>query len=244
MSSSTTRKYAEESIGKRLSNINVETIKSNKLALPKLLFTSPGNTKYHFAHCGGEESRLKAASTASSAIGGVEGAFAGFLVHTMFQACLGSQAASLLPAWGPWVTARNFGAAFGVHSGLSSTMIHIRGKPELMSSMAAASGAGLTYSLLLRRPTNSVLATCLGFAALNGIEPYIPTTTTSLEKFEKNFNNEHLTDSALPLLTDKSQNEEVQIQSSNTREDWIKTLFRIVKLLRQILKLSKSHYGY
>ncbi|VVA97369.1 unnamed protein product [Arabis nemorensis] len=145
MSSSTTRKYAavlwghflvfskgvfllegylKESTGKRLSNINVETVKSNKLALPKLLFTSPspGNSKYHFAHCGGEESRLSIGRgivtsfhtlkdkycelltwtqkqplpinvAASSAIVGVEGAFAGFLVHTMFQACLGSQAA-------------------------------------------------------------------------------------------------------------------------------------------------------
>ncbi|KAI4319930.1 hypothetical protein MLD38_033467 [Melastoma candidum] len=147
------------------------------------------------------------------------------------QATLNPQAmASLKQAQalsgGPLVQARNFAVMTGVNAGISCVMKRLRGKEDVESSMVAAFGSGAMFSLVSgfggpNQVANAV-SSGLFFALVQGgifklgqkfsqppaEDTYYSRTRSmlsslGLQNYEKNFKKGLLTDSTLPLLTDR-----------------------------------------
>ncbi|KAA3475927.1 mitochondrial import inner membrane translocase subunit TIM22-like [Gossypium australe] len=127
---------------------------------------------------------------------------------------------------GPLVQARNFAVMTGVNAGISCVMKRLRGKEDVQSSMAAAFGSGAMFSLVsgMGGPNQAANAVTSGlfFALVQGglfqlgqkfsqppVEDVNYYRTRSmlnslgLQNYEKNFKKGLLTDSTLPLLTDR-----------------------------------------
>ncbi|XP_019179861.1 PREDICTED: uncharacterized protein LOC109175059 [Ipomoea nil] len=128
---------------------------------------------------------------------------------------------------GPLVQARNFAVMTGVNAGISCVLKRVRGKEDVQSSMAAAFGSGVMYSLVSGMGGPDVVPAALTsgvfFALVQGglfklgqqfSQPpaedmqYVKTRSLlsglGLEKYEKNFKRGLLTDTTLPLLTDSA----------------------------------------
>ncbi|XP_021283445.1 uncharacterized protein LOC110415965 [Herrania umbratica] len=174
----------------------------------------------------------------SAAQGAAIGAFMGTLTNDVSssfptpQDSLNPQAmASLQQAQalsgGPLVQARNFAVMTGVNAGISCVMKRLRGKEDVQSSMVAAFGSGVMFSLVsgIGGPNQAANAVSSGlfFALVQGglfqlgkkfsqppAEDLYYSRTRSmlnslgLQNYEKNFKKGLLTDSTLPLLTDSA----------------------------------------
>lgn len=128
---------------------------------------------------------------------------------------------------GPLVQARNFAVMTGVNAGISCVMKRIRGVEDVQTSMVAAFGSGVMFSLVsgMGGPNQAVNAVTSGlfFALVQGgifklgqkfSQPatedmfYARTrcilSGLGLQKYEKNFKRGLLTDNTLPLLTDSA----------------------------------------
>ncbi|KAI4306997.1 hypothetical protein L6164_030231 [Bauhinia variegata] len=128
---------------------------------------------------------------------------------------------------GPLVQARNFAVMTGVNAGISCVMKRLRGKEDVQSSMAAAFGSGVMFSLVsgMGGPNQAANAVTSGlfFALVQGglfqfgqkfsqppAEDFRYAKTRSLlhnlglQNYEKNFKKGLLTDNTLPLLTDSA----------------------------------------
>ncbi|KAI4340964.1 hypothetical protein MLD38_025749 [Melastoma candidum] len=127
---------------------------------------------------------------------------------------------------GPLVQARNFAVMTGVNAGISCVMKRLRGKEDVESSMVAAFGSGAMFSLVSgfggpNQVANAV-SSGLFFALVQGgifklgqkfsqppaEDTYYSRTRSmlsslGLQNYEKNFKKGLLTDSTLPLLTDR-----------------------------------------
>ncbi|KAL8142725.1 hypothetical protein V2J09_015757 [Rumex salicifolius] len=132
-------------------------------------------------------------------------------------------------AGGPLVQARNFAVMTGVNAGISSVMKRIRGKEDVQTSMVAAFGSGAAFSLVSGmgsgpNPVLNAATSGLFFALVQGglfklgekfSKPptedlfYSKTrsmlTSLGLQTYEKNFKRGLLTDTTLPLLTDRQE---------------------------------------
>uniref|UniRef100_A0A7N2MGU6 Uncharacterized protein n=1 Tax=Quercus lobata TaxID=97700 RepID=A0A7N2MGU6_QUELO len=129
-------------------------------------------------------------------------------------------------AGGPLVQARNFAVMTGVNAGISCVMKRLRGKEDVQSSMVAAFGSGAMFSLVsgMGGPNLAANAVTSGlfFALVQGglfqigqkfsqppTEDIFYSKTRSmlnnlgLQNYEKNFKKGLLTDTTLPLLTDR-----------------------------------------
>ncbi|CAH9058674.1 unnamed protein product [Cuscuta epithymum] len=180
--------------------------------------------------------------TATSA---VQGAFLGSLLGT-FSADLSSPMPTPPPglsmdpkatnalkqaqalSGGPLIQARNFAVMTGVNAGISCVMKRLRGKEDIESSMVAAFGSGVMFSLVSgvsggQNPLVGALQNGFFFAVVQGalfkvgqnfskppVEDIYYTKTRSLlssiglEKYEKNFKKGLLTDVTLPLLNESA----------------------------------------
>ncbi|KAF3685360.1 putative DNA double-strand break repair Rad50 ATPase-like [Capsicum annuum] len=141
------------------------------------------------------------------------------------QAMASFQQAQAL-AGGPLVQARNFAVMTGVNAGISCVLKRIRGKEDVQSSMAAAFGSGALFSLVSGmggpNPVPNALTSGIFFALVQGglfelgrkfSQPpaedthYVRTrsllSSLGLQNYEKNFKKGLLTDTTLPLLTDR-----------------------------------------
>ncbi|CAN1251288.1 Chloroplastic import inner membrane translocase subunit HP30-2 [Linum perenne] len=128
---------------------------------------------------------------------------------------------------GPWVQARNFAVMAGANAGIACFMKRLRGKEDVQSSMVAAFGSGVLFTLVsgtggIGNPNPAVNALSSGvfFAAMQGgiyqsqsqptlEDEYYARTRSMLSKlglqnYEKNFKKGLLNDSTLPLLTDSA----------------------------------------
>ncbi|XP_019149788.1 PREDICTED: uncharacterized protein LOC109146571 [Ipomoea nil] len=129
---------------------------------------------------------------------------------------------------GPWIQARNFGVMAGSNAGISCVMKRLRGKEDIQTSMTAAFGSGVLFSLVSgvsggQNPVAGALQSGVFFALVQGglfklgqqfSQPpaedihYVKTrsmlTSLGLERYEKNFKKGMLTDSTLPLLNDSA----------------------------------------
>ncbi|KAF7830823.1 chloroplastic import inner membrane translocase subunit HP30-2-like [Senna tora] len=178
-------------------------------------------------------------TTTSAAQGAAIGVFMGTLspdassaFPTPPQASLNPQAmASLKQAQalsgGPLVQARNFAVMTGVNAGIACVLKRIRGKEDVQSSMAAAFGSGVMFSLVsgMGGPNQATNAVTSGvfFALVQGglfqlgqkfSQPPAEDThyaktrymlhNLGLQSYEKNFKKGLLTDNTLPLLTDSA----------------------------------------
>ncbi|KAK9075275.1 hypothetical protein SSX86_003597 [Deinandra increscens subsp. villosa] len=142
------------------------------------------------------------------------------------QAMASFQQAQAL-AGGPLIQARNFAVMTGVNAGISCVMKRLRGKEDVETSMVAAFGSGVMFSLVSGmggpNPAMNVITSGVFFALIQGgifkigekfskppIEDVMYRETKSmlstlgLENYEKNFKKGLLTDSTLPLLTDSA----------------------------------------
>ncbi|KAL4557244.1 hypothetical protein LXL04_035417 [Taraxacum kok-saghyz] len=130
-------------------------------------------------------------------------------------------------AGGPLIQARNFAVMTGVNAGISCVMKRLRGKEDVQSSMVAAFGSGVMFSLVSgmggpNQATN-VITSGVFFALVQGglfkvgekfskpsVEDVMYSETRAmlsnlgLGNYEKNFKKGLLTDSTLPLLTDSA----------------------------------------
>ncbi|OIW20378.1 hypothetical protein TanjilG_09587 [Lupinus angustifolius] len=130
-------------------------------------------------------------------------------------------------AGGPLVQARNFAVMTGVNAGITCVLRRLRGKEDVQSSMMAAFGSGVMFTLVSgaggpNQATNA-LTSGLFFALVQGglfqigqkfSQPptedtrYIRTRNMlqnlGLQGYEKNFKKGLLTDNTLPLLTDSA----------------------------------------
>ncbi|KAK2972818.1 hypothetical protein RJ640_028346, partial [Escallonia rubra] len=139
------------------------------------------------------------------------------------QAMASFQQAQAL-AGGPLVQARNFAVMTGVNAGITCVMKRIRGKEDV--HMVAAFGSGAMFSLVsgMGGPNlaANVVSSGLFFALIQGglfqlgkkfsqppVEDVLYSKTRfmlsslGLQNYEKNFKKGLLTDSTLPLLTDR-----------------------------------------
>lgn len=129
---------------------------------------------------------------------------------------------------GPLFQARNFAVMTGVNAGISCVMKRLRGKEDVQSSMVAAFGSGVMFSLVSgvsggQNPVAGALQNGLFFAFVQGaifkfgqnfsqkpVEDIYYVKTRSmlsglgLQKYEKNFKKGLLTDITLPLLNDSA----------------------------------------
>ncbi|KAM0071039.1 putative sterile alpha motif domain, mitochondrial import inner membrane translocase subunit TIM22 [Helianthus debilis subsp. tardiflorus] len=142
------------------------------------------------------------------------------------QAMASFQQAQAL-AGGPFIQARNFAVMTGVNAGISCVMKRIRGKEDVQTSMVAAFGSGVMFSLVSGlggpNPAANVVTSGVFFALVQGglfkvgekfskppAEDVLYSETRSmlsrlgLESYEKNFKKGLLTDRTLPLLTDSA----------------------------------------
>ncbi|XP_071711218.1 chloroplastic import inner membrane translocase subunit HP30-2-like [Rutidosis leptorrhynchoides] len=145
------------------------------------------------------------------------------------QAMASFQQAQAL-AGGPFVQARNFAVMTGVNAGISCVMKRLRGKEDVQTSMVAAFGSGIMFSLVsgMGGPNQAanVLSSGVFFALVQGglykvgekfskppvedvlySETKLMLTTLGLESYEKNFKKGLLTDRTLPLLNDSALQE-------------------------------------
>ncbi|WVZ18364.1 hypothetical protein V8G54_005686 [Vigna mungo] len=179
-------------------------------------------------------------TTTSAAQGAAIGAFMGTLTAdapSAFptpppNAALNPQAMASLKqaqalAGGPFIQARNFAVMTGVNAGISCVLKRLRGKEDVQSSMAAAFGSGVMFSLVsgMGAPNQATNAVTSGlfFALVQGglfqigqkfsqppVEDihYAKTrhmlNNLGLLSYEKNFKKGLLTDNTLPLLTDSA----------------------------------------
>lgn len=128
---------------------------------------------------------------------------------------------------GPLIQARNFAVMTGVNAGISCVMKRLRGKEDVQTSMVAAFGSGVMFSLVSgmggpNQATN-VITSGVFFALVQGglfkigekfsqpsVEDVLYSETRAmlsnlgLENYEKNFKKGLLTDNTLPLLTDSA----------------------------------------
>lgn len=170
-----------------------------------------------------------------AAIGGLMGTLTGDISSsfpTPPQANLDPQAMSSFKqaqalAGGPLVQARNFAVMTGVNAGISTVMKRLRGKEDVQSSMVAAFGSGVMFTLVsgIGGPNQAMNAVNSGlfFALVQGglfwigqnfskppAEDIYYSKTRSilnnlgLQNYEKNFKKGLLTDTTLPLLTDSA----------------------------------------
>lgn len=130
-------------------------------------------------------------------------------------------------AGGPLVQARNFAVMTGVNAGISTVLKRLRGKEDVQSSMVAAFGSGVMFTLVsgIGGPNQGMNAINSGlfFALIQGgifwagqqfskppaEDIYYSKTRTilndlGLQNYEKNFKKGLLTDNTLPLLTDSA----------------------------------------
>ncbi|KAI3783878.1 hypothetical protein L1987_42967 [Smallanthus sonchifolius] len=130
-------------------------------------------------------------------------------------------------AGGPLIQARNFAVMTGVNAGISCVMKRLKGKEDVQTSMVAAFGSGVMFSLVSGmggpNPPANVITSGVFFALVQGglfkvgekfskppVEDVMYSETRSmlsklgLESYEKNFKKGLLTDSTLPLLTDSA----------------------------------------
>lgn len=128
---------------------------------------------------------------------------------------------------GPFIQARNFAVMTGVNAGISCVMKRLRGKEDVQTSMVAAFGSGVMFSLVSGmggpNPAANVITSGVFFALVQGglfkvgekfskppVEDILYSKTRvmlsnlGLENYEKNFKKGMLTDSTLPLLTDSA----------------------------------------
>lgn len=128
---------------------------------------------------------------------------------------------------GPLIQARNFAVMTGVNAGISCVMRRLRGKEDVQTSMVAAFGSGVMFSLVsgMGGPNQAanVISSGVFFALMQGglykvgekfSQPraedvlYDKTrgmlTNLGLGQYEKNFKKGLLTDNTLPLLTDSA----------------------------------------
>ncbi|XP_024971012.1 chloroplastic import inner membrane translocase subunit HP30-2-like [Cynara cardunculus var. scolymus] len=128
---------------------------------------------------------------------------------------------------GPFIQARNFAVMTGVNAGISCVMKRLRGKEDVQSSMVAAFGSGVMFSLVsgMGGPNQAanVITSGVFFALLQGglfkvgekfskppVEDVLYNKTRfmlsslGLENYEKNFKKGLLSDNTLPLLTDSA----------------------------------------
>ncbi|KAI3762350.1 hypothetical protein L1987_52778 [Smallanthus sonchifolius] len=134
---------------------------------------------------------------------------------------------SQTPAGGPLIHARNYAVMTGVNAYISSVMTRLRVKEDVQTSMIAAFGSGVMFSLVSgmgspNQPTN-VITTGVFFAFFQGgifkvakifsqplveevmyIETKAMLSSLGLENYEKNLKKGSLTDRALPMLTDRA----------------------------------------
>ncbi|KAL4574715.1 hypothetical protein LXL04_021551 [Taraxacum kok-saghyz] len=130
-------------------------------------------------------------------------------------------------AGGPLIQARNFAVMTGVNAGLSCVLRRLKGKEDVQTSMVAAFGSGVMFSLVsgMGGPTNqasNVITSGVFFALMQGgifkvgekfskpkVEDILYNETRGmlynlgLERYEKNFRRGLLTDNTLPLLNDR-----------------------------------------
>ncbi|KAK9071682.1 hypothetical protein SSX86_008111 [Deinandra increscens subsp. villosa] len=127
---------------------------------------------------------------------------------------------------GPFIQARNFAVMTGVNAGISCVMRRLRGKEDVQSSMVAAFGSGAVFTLVSGMGGPNVAANALSsgvlFALMQGglfklgekfskppTEDVLYNKTKGmlsslgLHNYEKNFKSGLLTDTTLPLLTDR-----------------------------------------
>ncbi|KAJ6847963.1 uncharacterized protein M6B38_115675 [Iris pallida] len=166
-----------------------------------------------------------------AAIGGLMGTLTADMAVPPPTGALNPQAMASLKqaqafAGGPLVQARNFAVMTGVNAGISCAMKRIRGVDDVQTSMTSAFGSGAMFSLVsgMGGPNQAVNAVTSGlfFALIQGglfklgqkfsqppAEDVFYTRTRSmltnlgLQNYEKNFKKGLLTDSTLPLLTDR-----------------------------------------
>ncbi|KAL1820041.1 hypothetical protein ACET3Z_014910 [Daucus carota] len=143
------------------------------------------------------------------------------------QAMASIQQAQAL-AGGPLIQARNFAVMTGVNAGITCVLKRVRGKEDVQSSMAAAFGSGVMFSLVSGmgggpNQAGSAVTSGLFFALIQGglfkvgekfskppVEDVLYNKTRSmlsslgLQNYEKNFKKGLLTDNTLPLLNDSA----------------------------------------
>nr|XP_043617054.1 chloroplastic import inner membrane translocase subunit HP30-2 [Erigeron canadensis] len=130
-------------------------------------------------------------------------------------------------AGGPLIQARNFAVMTGVNAGISTVMKRLRGKEDVQTSMVAAFGSGVMFSLVsgMGGPNQAanVLSSGVFFALVQGglfkvgekfskppvedvmyIETKSMLSSLGLQNYEKNFKKGLLNDSTIPLLTDSA----------------------------------------
>ncbi|KAJ0458497.1 putative sterile alpha motif domain, mitochondrial import inner membrane translocase subunit TIM22 [Helianthus annuus] len=126
---------------------------------------------------------------------------------------------------GPLIHARNYAVISGVNAGISSVLKRLRGKEDVQTSMVAAFGSGVMFSLVSGSGNShaNVITTGVFFALCEGVlfkvsrifirprgedvmynETRAMLSSLGLEKYEKNFKIGLLTDNTLPQLTDKA----------------------------------------
>ncbi|KAK9155806.1 hypothetical protein Sjap_003286 [Stephania japonica] len=143
---------------------------------------------------------------------------------------------------GPLVQARNFAVMTGVNAGISCVMKRIRGKEDVQTSMVAAFGSGAMFSLVsgMGGPNQAANAVTSGlfFALVQGglfklgqkfSQPptediYYSRTrcmlsSLGLQDYERNFKKGLLTDTTLPLLTDRQRSQRCENSSRPTASD-------------------------
>eukprot|EP00850_Spirogloea_muscicola_P008824 SM000048S16536 [mRNA] locus=s48:178821:180877:- [translate_table: standard] len=132
---------------------------------------------------------------------------------------------------GPWGQARNFAVMTGVNAGITCAMKRARGGVEdLQTSMSAAFGSGIAFSLVSGMGGPNVAAnavsTGLAFSLLQGgfykvgqhfskpkVDDVLYTNTRGmlyslgLQRYEKNFKQGLLTDDTLQLINDSALQE-------------------------------------
>ncbi|KAE8708224.1 putative Response to low sulfur 3 [Hibiscus syriacus] len=147
-------------------------------------------------------------------------------ISLLFTTSMFSHTKNLALSGGPLIQARNFSVMAGVNAGISCVMKRQRGKEDVQSSMVAAFGSGAIFSLVsgMGGPNQIANAATSGisFALVQGglfqlghkfSQPpaedvhYSRTrsmlSSLGLQNYEKNFMKGLLTDSTLPLLTDR-----------------------------------------
>eukprot|EP00271_Cylindrocystis_brebissonii_P009321 TRINITY_DN24060_c0_g1_i1.p1 TRINITY_DN24060_c0_g1~~TRINITY_DN24060_c0_g1_i1.p1 ORF type:complete len:238 (+),score=52.96 TRINITY_DN24060_c0_g1_i1:144-857(+) len=132
----------------------------------------------------------------------------------------------------PWNQARNFAVMTGVNAGITAALRRTRGVEDVQSSMAAAFGSGVAFSLVSGmggpNPAANALSSGIAFAVVQGAifqlgqqfgggasqeedRSYFHTKgmlgRLGLTKYEKNFKKGMLNDRTLPLLNDRALQE-------------------------------------
>ncbi|CAJ2641782.1 chloroplastic import inner membrane translocase subunit HP30-2 [Trifolium pratense] len=124
---------------------------------------------------------------------------------------------------GPLIQARNFAVMTGVNAGISCVLRRLRGKEDVQSSMAAAFGSGVMFSLVSGMGGANAVTSGVFFAVVQGglfqvgqkfSQPaaedinYAKTRSMlnnlGLQNYEKNFKKGLLSDNTLPLLNDSA----------------------------------------